>query len=61
MVEERACACQEKHQHHLCVLRCKGLTRQIEELTDSPNVACTICGEEANSEDHVCIPVPLFI
>ena len=61
MGEDEICSCREKHQNHICVLKCKGLTHQIEHQTSSPCVACQICGEEADSEDHVCMPVPLFI
>ncbi len=61
MGEENGCICREKHQDHICVLRGKGLTGRIELLTRSPNVACSTCGEEADSEEHVCSPVPLFV
>ncbi len=58
---EYACACEEKHQGHICVLRGKGLTRKVAELTRCPSVACVACGAEADAEDDVCQPVPLFI
>jgi hypothetical protein len=61
MGEDRLCDCKEKHQDHLCMLKCKGKTHKIKELTRTPNVACSSCGEEANSEDDVCIPMPLFV
>ncbi|HEY6873943.1 MAG TPA: hypothetical protein VI298_14555 [Geobacteraceae bacterium] len=61
MGEDITCGCEEKHQGHICVLRGKGLTRRIKELTSRPNVVCLACGAEANSEDDVCSPVPLFI
>ncbi len=61
MVDDEVCRCDEKHQGHLCALRCKGLIHRIKQSTSTPNVACAKCGEEANSEDNVCMPVPLFI
>jgi hypothetical protein len=61
MGEDKACCSEEKHQCHICMLKGKGKTHQIRDLTSSPNVACSNCGEEANTEDNVCMPVPLFI
>ncbi len=61
MEEEKVCICRTKHKGHLCTLREKGLTREMERKTDRPCVSCGLCGEEANSEEHVCMPVPLFI
>jgi len=61
MGEDKICECREKHQCHMCVLRSKGMTKKIGQLTSAPNVACHTCGEEANSEDDVCVPVPLFV
>jgi hypothetical protein len=60
MEEEKVCNCEDKHQGHLCVLRGKGLTCEIRRRTGAPNVACLTCGEEADSEDSVCSPIPLF-
>ncbi len=61
MEEERICTCREKHRGHLCHLRERGLKHELERKTDKPCVSCGLCGEEANSEEHVCLPVPLFI
>jgi len=61
MGEVKICCCEEKHKGHLCLLRAKGITRKIKQMTSTPNVACFNCGEEANSEENVCSPVPLFI
>lgn len=61
MDEDKICSCLEKHYDHLCVLRDKGMTKKIRQLTGKPDVACFTCGEEADSEDNVCSPVPLFI
>ncbi|MCM2359323.1 MAG: hypothetical protein NDI77_14330 [Geobacteraceae bacterium] len=55
------CSCRERHQGHICVLRGKGMASRIKELSCNPNVACFICGEEADSEDDVCSPAPLFV
>jgi len=61
MGEDKICHSDKKLQCHICMLKYKGKFREIRELTKFPNVACSICGEEANSEDNVCLPVPLFI
>jgi len=61
MGEDKNCNCEEKHRDHICSLKHKGLTHKIQILTRSPNVACSNCGEEADSEDSVCSPMPLFI
>lgn len=61
MGEITQCTCQEKHNCHLCVLHSRGLTSMIRNHTSAPNFACHTCGEEANSEDDVCVPVPLFV
>lgn len=61
MGEDKKCSCEEKHPGHICALRGKGLTNEIRHLTGNPNVACLICGEEADSEENVCLPGPLFI
>jgi hypothetical protein len=59
MAETKQCACAEKHEGHLCVLRSKGLTEEIAQLTDNPAVVCFTCGSEANCADNVCAPMPL--
>ena len=59
MEPDKSCSCGEKHQGHLCMLRSKGMTEEIEHLTRNPTVACFTCGAEADSEDNVCTPVPL--
>jgi hypothetical protein len=61
MDEDGKCCCEEKHKNHLCVLQRKGLIHQVQSLTCTPSVECEICNRMANSEDDVCIPVPLFI
>jgi hypothetical protein len=61
MGKENECTCEEKHQGHICVLLGKGLSKEVKHLALNPNVACLRCGAEADSEDHVCIPVPLFV
>jgi len=61
MGEDKKCICDEKHQKHLCQLRCKGKIKEVERQTRFPNVACSYCGENANLEDNVCEPVPLFV
>lgn len=61
MGDDKKCNCEEKHQDHICMLKCKGRTNKIKDLTLSPNIACLTCGEEADSGDNVCRPVPLFV
>ena len=53
------CSCGEKHQGHICVLKSKGLSRDVEHLTNQPTVVCFSCGVEANSDENVCEPMPL--
>lgn len=61
MGEDNKCCCEEKHQVHICVLRCKEKTSEVERMTNTPNVICFNCGEGANSKDNVCSPVQLFV
>jgi hypothetical protein len=61
MGEDKICRCEEKHHGHMCMLKCKGLTYEIEQATRKPNVICLNCEQEANSEDYVCLPVSLYI
>lgn len=59
--KDKICRCKKRHENHLCELRAKGRTHQINQLIRKPNVACGICGEMADSEEDICLPVPLFI
>jgi len=61
MGEENRCICKEQHKDHLCVLRCKGDIKEVVRQTRFPGVACSYCGENANSAKNVCAPVPLFV
>ncbi len=61
MEEDFLCSSEEKHQGHVCVLRSKGLAKTVKNATDTPNVICLRCDQEANSEKNVCFPMPLFI
>ena len=53
------CSCGAKHTGHICMLKSQGLTKEVEHITDKPTVSCFTCGVEANSAEHVCMPVPL--
>ncbi len=53
------CTCGEKHLGHICVLKSKGMNKEVEHLTKEPTVVCFNCGVEANSPDNVCAPMPL--
>ena len=53
------CKCGENHQGHLCVLRSKGMDKEVEHLTDKPTMVCFSCGSEANDAANVCEPMPL--
>jgi len=57
MKKKRCCGA--KHQGHLCILASKGLTHEVECLTDKPTVVCFNCGREANAAENVCNPMPL--
>ena len=59
--EDRRCLGTGQHESHLCVLRSKGNIKEVVRQTCFPSVACSHCGENANSEKSVCAPVPLFI
>ncbi len=53
------CKCGETHLGHICVLKSRGMTKEVEHLTSNPTVVCFSCGTEANSADNVCEPMPL--
>ena len=53
-----SCTC-ANHQGHLCILKSKGMTKEIECLINDPKFYCFNCGVEANSEENVCSPVKL--
>ncbi|HIJ96207.1 MAG TPA: hypothetical protein HPP94_10835 [Desulfuromonadales bacterium] len=59
METAKTCSCGESHQGHICVLRSKGLTKDVEHLTNNPTVSCFTCGVEANSAENVCSPIAL--
>lgn len=53
--------CEVKHKNHVCVLQGKGLIHQVQILTCTPNIEFEKYNRMANTEDNVCMPVPLFI
>jgi hypothetical protein len=53
------CVCGERHHGHICVLRSKGMTKEVEHLSDKPTVVCFNCGVEANAAENVCAPMLL--
>lgn len=53
------CQCGEKHEGHLCMLKSKGLTDEVNHLSQNPTVVCFICGAESNSAENVCEPMPI--
>jgi hypothetical protein len=59
--KDKVCRCKKMHKHHICESRAKGNTHEINQLTQNPNAVCGICGEMADSEEDICLPVPLFI
>lgn len=61
MDDDIQCGCAEKHKEHICVLRGKGLVCRVKCLTDKPNVICETCNHQANCEENVCKPLPLFV
>ena len=59
MESKETCACTGEHEKHICFLHSKGLVEEVEKLTDSPTVTCSICLVNANSPDNVCSPATL--
>jgi hypothetical protein len=49
----------ENYQGHICVVRSKGLTYDVEHLPNNPTVSRFTCGVEANSAGNVCSPEAL--
>jgi hypothetical protein len=50
--------CKGEHSGHLCVLASCGNFDQIKELTKNPKYICFNCGRVANSDEHLCNPMP---
>jgi hypothetical protein len=61
MEKEGVYDCGDMHKSHLCQIRAHGGSKEGNWLTKHPNVSCVNCGEEASSNDNVCLPIPLFI
>lgn len=61
VAKDKSCRCRKKHKRHICESRAKGQTHEVNQLIQNPNVVCGICGEMADSDDDICLPVPLFI
>lgn len=59
MESKEKCVCAGEHENHICYLHSKGLIKEVEKLTDSPTVTCSICLVNANSPDNVCSPTTL--
>ena len=59
MESKETCGCTGEHEKHICFLHSKGLVEEVEKLTDSPTVTCSICLVNANSPDNVCSPATL--
>jgi len=59
--KDKECRCKKRHEHHICELLAKGRTHAVNQLVQYPNFACGLCGATADSDDDVCVPVPLFI
>jgi len=59
MTTTPTCSCGEKHQGHICVLKSKGMLREVEHICRNPTVVCFICGAEADASENVCEPMPL--
>ena len=50
--------CVGDHSGHLCVLASSGKFEEIKELTKDPKYICFNCGRVANSDEHLCNPMP---
>ena len=59
--KDKVCRCRKRHKRHICESRAKGRTHEINQQIQNPNFACGICGEAADSDEDICLPVPLFI
>jgi len=59
MESKETCVCTGEHEKHICFLHSKGLVEEVEKLTDSPTVTCSICLVNANSPHNVCSPATL--
>lgn len=50
--------CRGDHSGHLCVLASSDKFNQIKELTKNPKYICFNCGRVADSDEHLCNPMP---
>jgi len=51
--------CKGDHTGHLCVLVSKEKFDDIRELVKDPKFICFNCGRVADSDRHLCNPMPL--
>ncbi len=51
--------CKGGHKGHLCVLVSEQKFDEIQELVTRPRYICFNCGRVANSQKHLCNPMPL--
>ncbi len=53
----------EDHDKHLCYLVSQGFhlsdAEAFEDLTNKPKFTCKHCGRKANSDQNLCVPVPI--
>jgi hypothetical protein len=59
MKRDIECGGVANHKDHICMLRVKGMTKEIESVSNNPTVRCFTCGEKANSPGSLCLPCPL--
>lgn len=59
MDPKEQCTCPGEHDRHICYLHSKGMSKEVEKLTDNPTVTCSICLVNADSPDNVCSPTTL--
>ena len=53
------CGCGTTTKEHVCSLKARGATEEIEKLAAGATIKCGNCGARVNCEDNVCNPQPL--
>lgn len=63
MESHKICYCEDKYEEHLCALKKREQTDQIQQLVDritlDPTVSCLLCGALAKSDNYLCTSVRL--
>ncbi len=59
MEENKKHVCTGDHSGHICLLASQNRFDEIKELTRDPKSICFNCGRVADSDKHLCNPMPL--